>query len=33
MEINQKKILVVDDDPEIREVLSYNLSRRGYAVG
>ena len=27
-----KKILVVEDDPDIRELLTYNLKREGFAV-
>ena len=27
-----KRIMIVDDDPAIREVLSFNLSSRGYDV-
>ena len=27
-----KKILVVEDDPDIRELLKYNLSREGFEV-
>ena len=26
------KILIVDDDPEIIEILTYNLSNEGYSV-
>src|ERR1041385_6680462 len=32
MDKTQKKILIVDDEPDIREFISYNLRRRGYAV-
>ncbi len=28
----QKKILIVDDEPDIREFISYNLTRKGYSV-
>ena len=28
----QKSVLIVDDDPDIVELLSYNLKRRGYTV-
>ena len=29
----RKKILVVDDDPELVELVSFNLKQAGYAVG
>lgn len=32
MNRTQKKILIVDDEPDIREFLSYNLLRVGYHV-
>ena len=32
MEINAYKILVVDDEPDILEFLSYNLKREGFKV-
>ena len=32
MEKLQKKILIVDDEPDIREFISYNLMRKGYSV-
>jgi len=32
MSKNGKKILVVDDDPDILELLKYNLKKEGYAV-
>lgn len=32
MEKQQKKILIVDDEPDIREFISYNLMRKGYSV-
>ncbi|MDQ3111489.1 MAG: response regulator [Bacteroidota bacterium] len=32
MEKSQKKILIVDDEPDIREFISYNLIRKGYSV-
>ena len=32
MEKQQKKILIVDDEPDIREFISYNLIRKGYSV-
>lgn len=32
MEKLQKKILIVDDEPDIREFISYNLTRKGYSV-
>lgn len=32
MENQQKKILIVDDEPDIREFISYNLIRKGYSV-
>lgn len=28
----RKKILVVDDDPDVVELVSYNLKRSGYAI-
>lgn len=30
--MNNKTILVVDDEPDIRELISYNLTREGYRV-
>jgi DNA-binding response OmpR family regulator len=30
--VNQKKIVIVEDEPDILEVLSYNLKREGYKV-
>ena len=32
MNLNTYKILVVDDDPDIVELLKYNLSSEGYKV-
>ena len=32
MEKQLKKILIVDDEPDIREFISYNLMRKGYSV-
>jgi two-component system alkaline phosphatase synthesis response regulator PhoP len=32
MDKPNKKILIVDDEPDIREFISYNLRRRGYFV-
>lgn len=32
MEIQQKKILVADDEPDILEILKFNLSKEGYEV-
>lgn len=32
MENQQIKILIVDDEPDIREFISYNLIRKGYTV-
>lgn len=29
----RKRILVVDDDPELVELVSFNLKRAGYAIG
>jgi two-component system, OmpR family, alkaline phosphatase synthesis response regulator PhoP len=30
--LSQKKILLVDDEPDIREFVSYGLKRKGYQV-
>lgn len=32
MKQEQRRILIVDDEPDIREFISYNLARKGYAV-
>lgn len=32
MNLQGKRILVIDDEPDIREFVSYNLSRRGFIV-
>jgi two-component system alkaline phosphatase synthesis response regulator PhoP len=32
MEKQKMKILIVDDEPDIREFISYNLIRKGYSV-
>jgi two-component system alkaline phosphatase synthesis response regulator PhoP len=32
MALNGKKILVVDDEPDIREIISYNLTKEGYEI-
>lgn len=32
MKTQGKKILIVDDEPDIREFISYNLIRKGYTV-
>ena len=30
--MNQERVLVVEDEPDLRELLRYNLSRKGYVV-
>ena len=30
--MNQKKILLIDDEQDILEILSYNLEKEGYEV-
>ena len=30
--MNKNKILLVDDDPDIREIISFNLLKEGYNV-
>ena len=32
MDISSIKVLVVDDDPDIVEILKYNLKNSGYSV-
>src|SRR5690554_5815602 len=32
MSVNKHKILVVDDEPDIGELIAYNLKREGYQV-
>ena len=32
MEFNTKKVLIVDDEPDILEIVSYNLSKEGYEI-
>jgi two-component system, OmpR family, alkaline phosphatase synthesis response regulator PhoP len=32
MNMQGKRILIIDDEPDIREFVSYNLSRKGYVV-
>lgn len=32
MNLQGKRILVIDDEPDIREFVSYNLSRKGFIV-
>lgn len=32
MELKQRKILIVDDEPDILEIISYNLNNEGYLV-
>jgi two-component system, OmpR family, alkaline phosphatase synthesis response regulator PhoP len=32
MSTQPARILIIDDEPDIREFVSYNLSRRGYVV-
>ena len=32
MELKQRKILIADDEPDILEIISYNLNNEGYQV-
>lgn len=32
MDAQPRRILIIDDEPDIREFISYNLSRKGYVV-
>lgn len=32
MDSNSKKVLIVDDEPDIREIISYNLAKEGYEI-
>src|SRR5947209_2943711 len=32
MEPNGRKVLIADDEPDILEILSYNLAKEGYSV-
>jgi two-component system, OmpR family, alkaline phosphatase synthesis response regulator PhoP len=32
MELKQKKILIADDEPDILEIISYNLNNEGYQI-
>ena len=32
MDPNARKVLIADDEPDILEILKYNLSREGYEV-
>jgi two-component system alkaline phosphatase synthesis response regulator PhoP len=32
MEANPKKVLIVDDEPDILEIISYNLTKEGYEI-
>ncbi len=32
MESNFKRVLIVDDEPDILEIISYNLLKEGYEI-
>ncbi len=32
MEVKPKKVLIVDDEPDIVEIISYNLAKEAYEI-
>ena len=32
MPVSRRKIIVIEDEPDIRELIEYNLTREGFAV-